>query len=93
MRKTEVCRKIVHDELGTAHELRYYITAEDITAESGELICENYGLGVFSPDWGESAVRGITPLRGSIERLAEAAASGDVTPAGLRDAVEQWLCE
>ena len=93
MRKTEVCRKLVYDELGNGHELRYYITAEDLIGENGDIVCENYGIGVSSPDWGESAVRAITPLRGSIERLAAAAARGDVTPAGLRDAVEQWLCE
>ena len=91
MRKTEICRKLVFDDRGTGHEVRYYITADDLTGENGELVCENYGIGISSSDWGESAVRGITPLRGSVERLADEIACGDVTPAGLRDAVEQWL--
>ena len=91
MRNTEVCRKLVYDERGAAHEVRYYITAEDMTGEDGEVVCENYGLGVSSPDWGESTVRGITPLRERIERLAAEAVCAEVTPAGLRDAVEQWL--
>ncbi len=91
MRNTEVCRKLIYDDRGAAHEVCYYITVEDLTGEDGEVVCENYGLGASSQDWGESVVRGITPFRESIERLAAAVVCGDVTPAGLRDAVEQWI--
>ena len=65
---------------------RYYLLEED-----GE-DCGAYGVQVELAGE-EASVRDLSPARQRVLELAEAMARGAVTPAALRDVVDDWLLE
>ena len=65
---------------------RYYLLEED--AED----CGAYGVQVVLAGE-EASVRDLSPSRQRVLELAEAMARGAVTPAALRDVVDDWLLE
>lgn len=65
---------------------RYYLLEED--AED----CGAYGVQVELKGE-EASVRDLSPSRQRVLELTEALARGAVTPAALRDVVDDWLLE
>ena len=66
--------------------LEYYLLAEEL-GEQGE----NYGVGVSWAGDALCAVQAITPSQGKIMGLVCELMRCGVTPAALRDVVDDWL--
>ena len=69
---------------------RYGLLVEDIEADGFH--CESYGVVVTDAADGQEAVcRHVSVNAGEVTRLLELLARNGVTPATLRDVVEDWL--
>jgi len=70
------------------HSVSYYLLAD----ECGEL-GENYGVAIEDREGETSHVAGITPSQCRILGLVSALMKYAVTPATLRDVIEDWILE
>ena len=91
MRELFVTREQLTGETGADISLDYYVLVEE--ARLGEVFCcETYGVRIARTDGTEEAsVANITPSTRRIDELMERLVRGGVTPATLRDVVEDWL--
>lgn len=80
-------------ELGENCRVQYYILAEEAEA-AGAMLCESYGIrvAVSGAHRAQSeSVRHITMRASVIDRLVHKMAEYLVTPAALRDVIEDWM--
>ena len=89
MRELLVKRVALPDGSGGSRRYDYYITVD--RRELGGFCCESYGIRVAREDGQSAAVRDITCSIPRIDALSRLVAEGGVTPATLRDVVEDWL--
>ena len=88
----ELFLKTLHlvDQAGARRSYDYYITIDEM--EVGPFACESYGIRVAQRESGESAaVHNVTCSIQRIDELSQRVLDGQVTPATLRDVVEDWL--
>ena len=90
MRKVMICGKTAEAEDGHLRKYCYYITADELSDESGEIEVEAYGVGVSSGEK-ESNARALTMSASKAEHLADTLARNLVTPSTLLDIVEDLL--
>jgi hypothetical protein len=84
MRKLEFCRKFLDPGGECNFEIVYYITVDEILS-NGDIVMENYGVGIVLENGEEDIVRGITANAAKIEHILNLLANGTVTPICLRD--------
>ena len=90
MRELFVDTAAVFDERGREHRYDYHIIVDEMNV--GQFACESYGLRVREQGSGVfCAVPNITCSIPRIDELCAMAVRGSVTPATLRDVVEDWL--
>ena len=90
MRELVVCTKQVEGEEGDAVRYRYSILIDEM--DVGPFSCESYGVKIAQETTGPSAVVAhVTTSIPRIDELMELLTRNSVTPAGLRDVVEDWL--
>ena len=90
MRERVVCTKQVEGEEGDAVRYRYSILIDEM--DVGPFSCESYGVKIAQEPTGPSAVVAhVTTSIPRIDELMELLTRNSVTPAGLRDVVEDWL--
>ena len=81
----------VEGESGNGYGFRYYILIDEMDIGGG-FACESYGVKVACADGPEEAsVPNITTSVSRIDALVELLRRNAVTPATLRDVVEDWL--
>lgn len=90
MRELLVETREVRDEEGSAHELSYYVLIGEMAVE-GRFCCESYGVKVAERGGDESVVPDITVSIARIDGLMELLLRNAVSPAGLRDMLDDWL--
>lgn len=73
---------LIGESLCRALPARYYLLEEEAS----------YGVGIELEDE-SAAAPDLSPSRRRIEELAERLVRGTVTPAALRDVVDDWLLE
>ena len=83
----EDCRETGED--GRERRYRYYVLVGEMPV--GGLSCESYGVKVVGEDGETASVPNITVSAGRIEALMELLARNAVTPATLRDVIDDWL--
>ena len=75
---------------GATCSFRYYILIDEM--DVGPFSCESYGLRVVDTDGAaESSVPNITCSVSKIDALSELVVRQAVSPAHLRDVIEDWL--
>ena len=80
----------LRDESGREHRYEYHIVIDEMNV--GQFTCESYGLCVRDRESGDACtVANITCSIPRIDELCALAIRGEVTPATLRDVVEDWL--
>ena len=90
MREILVARERLTDLEGKALGVEYYVLVEE--AMLGKTFCcENYGVRIADSAGGGEAVSNITVSTRRIDELMELLVRNRVTPAALRDVVEDWL--
>lgn len=79
-------------EDGIKHSFDYYILIDQMDTRGG-LACESYGIKIAGAGQsGDAAqVSNITTSISRIDELAELLTRNFVTPASLRDVVDDWL--
>lgn len=78
MRSLLIGKKVVQKK-----PIEYYPLTDEFGSQ-----CESYGIGISSADGEETAVHGITLSQGKILWLVSALMEHTVTPATLRDVVD-----
>ena len=76
-------------EDGRECRYRYYILVGEMPL--GGLSCESYGVKVVGEDGEEASVPDITVSAGRIDALLELLSRNSVSPAALRDVIDDWL--
>ena len=76
-------------EDGRERRYRYYVLVGEMPL--GGLSCESYGVKVVGEDGEEASVPDITVSAGRIDALLELLSRNSVSPAALRDVIDDWL--
>ena len=76
-------------EDGREHRYRYYVLVGEMPL--GGLACESYGVKVAGGDGEEASVPNITVSAARIDALLELLSRNGVSPAHLRDVIDDWL--
>ena len=93
MRQMEICRKRTRLDTESDCTLVYYITVDDLTEPHSGMELESFGVGVTICENGETGiVPNVTFSKTGVLTLADLLAFHLVTPATVRDIVEDWLC-
>lgn len=74
-------------------QLQYYILAEEVGVAEG-ILCESYGIRIVLSNLEEiqsESLKNITFRAAAIDQLVHKMAEHLVTPAALRDVVEDWI--
>lgn len=90
MRELLVDTRKVTDEVGTNHELSYYVLIGELAVE-GRFSCESYGVKVAEQGGDAAAVPNITVSIARIDGLIDLLLRNAVSPAGLDDMLADWL--
>lgn len=90
MREMFVGSRSEQGEGGSVVECSYYILIDQMEV-GGSFACESYGVGVATRDGGRVDLPNITTSAARIDELIELLTRNAVTPASLRDVVEDWL--
>ena len=77
------------DQRGEERRYAYYVVIDEM--DVGPFSCESYGLRVEERGGESAVVPHITCSIPRIDELCELVAEGGVTPATLRDVVNDWL--
>lgn len=83
----------VAKELGEDCFVQYYILSEEAEAD-GAMLCESYGIRIAVSGANRTqseSVRHITMRASVIDQLVHKMAEYLVTPAALRDVIEDWM--
>ena len=90
IRELFVCTKQGEDQTGGPVRYRYSILIDEM--DVGPFSCESYGVRIAQVPEGPSAVVAhVTTSIPRIDELMDLLTRNIVTPAGLRDVVEDWL--
>lgn len=92
MRELLFNSKEAEEEGGIKYRFDYYMLIEEISG-GNDLICENYGVKIASPDQNGDvlAIGNITMSVKGIETLLKLLSDNFVTPVSLPYVVEDWL--
>lgn len=91
MRELLVETKSEEDAQGEACECSYYVLVDEMEVAGG-FACESYGVKVALAGGGqEVSIPNITTSVTRIDELMELLTRNFVTPATLRDVIEDWL--
>ena len=90
IRELFVCTEQGEDQTGGPVRYRYSILIDEM--DVGPFSCESYGVRIAQVPEGPSAVVAhVTTSIPRIDELMDLLTRNIVTPAGLRDVVEDWL--
>ncbi|MEQ2442860.1 DUF6514 family protein [Pseudoflavonifractor sp. CLA-AP-H29] len=90
MREMFVGTREEQGEDGRAVRCDYYILIDQMEV-GGSFACESYGVGIAESDGERVDLPNITTSAARIDELMELLTRNAVTPASLRDVVEDWL--
>ena len=77
-------------EDGSTVQCDYYVLIDQMEV-GGSFVCESYGVGIAIPGGERTDLPNITTSAARIDELMELMIRNAVTPASLRDVVEDWL--
>lgn len=90
MREMTVCTRGVEDEKGRTRRYCYSILIDEMNV--GEFNCESYGVRIREEGTGRAAMAShVTTSIPRIDELMELLTRNAVTPAGLREVLDDWL--
>ncbi len=90
MRELLVCTKEAEDQAGEKRRYTYSILIGEM--DVGAFRCESYGVKIRDETTGRLAVvPDVTVKIPRIDELMDLLTRNTVTPAGLRDVIEDWL--
>lgn len=90
MREMFVGTREEQGEDGSTVQCDYYVLIDQIEV-GGSFACESYGVGIAIPGGERTDLPNITTSAARIDELMELLTRNAVTPASLRDVVEDWL--
>ena len=90
MREMFVGTREEQGEDGRAVRCDYYVLIDQMEV-GGSFACESYGVSIAAPDGERVDLPNITTSAARIDELMELLTRNAVTPASLRDVVEDWL--
>lgn len=90
MRELPVCTKEALDQEGRTRRYDYSILIDEM--DVGRFCCESYGVKIAEAPEGSVALAAhVTTSIPRIDELMELLTRNVVTPAGLRDVIDDWL--
>lgn len=84
-----IATRSFRDDEGRMRTFHYYLMVEVV--EAGTFCCEDYGVRITETPENSSSVPSLTTSAMRIDELMTTLVDNGVSPASLRDVIEDWL--